>query len=67
MESAFLLLADGWRIDLLRTIGAELDERQDQVARRAWHDLLNKPIGGVKHDQQKEAQGADRPSGHAVA
>ena len=40
MESAFMLLADGWRIDLLRAIGAELDERQDQAARRTWHDLL---------------------------
>lgn len=41
MGSAFLLLADRWRIDLLRAISAELDERQDQAARRAWHDLLN--------------------------
>ena len=40
MESAFMLLADGWRIDLLRAIGTELDERQDQAARRTWHDLL---------------------------
>ena len=41
MESTFLLLAGRWRIDLIRAIGAELDERQDQAARRAWHDLLN--------------------------
>ena len=40
MEATFMLLRDGWRIDLLRAIGAELDERQDQVARRSWHDLL---------------------------
>ena len=40
MDAAFMLLPDGWRIDLLRAIGAELDERQDQAARRSWHDLL---------------------------
>ena len=40
MESSFILLGDGWRIDLLRAIGMELDERQDQSARRSWHDLL---------------------------
>ena len=40
MEAALMLLGDGWRVDLLRAIGAELDVRQDQSARRAWHDLL---------------------------
>ena len=40
MEAALMLLGDGWRLDLLRAIGAELDVRQDQSARRAWHDLL---------------------------
>ena len=40
MESTFMLLGDAWRIDLLRSIGTELDERQDQAARRSWHDLL---------------------------
>ena len=35
-----MLLGDGWRVDLLRAIGTELDVRQDQSARRAWHDLL---------------------------
>ena len=39
-EAAFMLLGDEWRIDLIRAIGTELDERQDQAARRAWHDLL---------------------------
>lgn len=40
MEAAFMLLGDRWRIDLIRAIGAELDERQDQAARRSWHDSL---------------------------
>ena len=43
MEATFMLLRDEWRIDLLRAIGAELDERQDQVARHSWHDLLINP------------------------
>ncbi len=40
MEATFMLLEEKWRIDLLREIGAELDQRQDQAARRSWHDLL---------------------------
>ena len=45
MEATLMLLGDGWRVDLLRAIGAELDVRQDQSARRAWHDLLNDERG----------------------
>lgn len=40
MEASLMLLSEAWRVDLLRAIGAELDERQDQAARRSWHDLL---------------------------
>ena len=39
-QATFALLGETWRVSLLRAIGDELDERQDQVARRAWHDLL---------------------------
>lgn len=35
-----VLLEESWRVRFLREIGNELDERQDQVARRAWNALL---------------------------
>lgn len=37
---AFALLKEGWRVRFVRAICNELDERQDQSARKAWHDLL---------------------------
>ena len=40
VNATFALLGDTWRVGLLRAIGDELDERQDQIARRSWHDLL---------------------------
>ena len=39
-KATLALVGEIWRLKLLRAIGDELDERQDQVARRAWHDLL---------------------------
>ena len=44
-SSVFVLLPESWRIRFLRAIGTELDERRDQVARKAWHDLLASTIG----------------------
>lgn len=40
MEASFMLLGEAWRVNLVREIAAELDDRQDQPARRSWHDLL---------------------------
>ncbi len=40
VDALFVLLDERWRVRLLRAIGDELDVRQDQVARKAWHDLL---------------------------
>lgn len=40
VNALFVLLEEKWRVRLLREIGVELDERQDQVARKAWYDLL---------------------------
>ena len=40
IETAFVLLEEDWRIRLVREIGDELDLRQDQPARRHWHELL---------------------------
>ena len=37
----FVLLEERWRVQFLREVGRELDERQNQPARRAWHDLLS--------------------------
>jgi len=39
---AFALLKEEWRIQFVRAICNELDSRQDQAARKAWHDLLLK-------------------------
>lgn len=39
--AAFVLLEESWRVRFLREIGNELDERQNQSARRAWNDLLS--------------------------
>ena len=39
-KATLALVGEIWRLNLLRAIGDELDERQNQVARRAWHDLL---------------------------
>ena len=40
VNAVFVLLTEDWRIRLIREIGSELDRRQSQPARRAWHDLL---------------------------
>ena len=41
LVDALCILADeSWRVRLLREISQELDERQNQPARKAWHDLL---------------------------
>ena len=40
VDAMFVLLDERWRVELLRAIGDGLDERADQLARRAWHDLL---------------------------
>ncbi|MCY3840336.1 MAG: restriction endonuclease, SacI family [Gammaproteobacteria bacterium] len=45
ISSIFVLLSEDWRIRFLRAIGQELDERQDQIARKAWHDLLASTSG----------------------
>lgn len=37
-----VLLEESWRVRFLREIGNELDERQDQVARKAWSRLLGR-------------------------
>ena len=41
ISTALVLLEESWRIRFLREIGNELDERQNQSARRAWNDLLS--------------------------
>ncbi len=40
IDALFVLLDEVWRVRLLRAIGDELDERQNQAARKAWHDVL---------------------------
>ena len=40
VDALFVLVDESWRVRLVREIGDELDARQDQSARRAWHDLL---------------------------
>ena len=37
---SFTLLGEEWRVRFVREICNELDRRQDQLARKAWHDLL---------------------------
>lgn len=37
---AFALLKEEWRVKFVRAICDELDARQDQSSRKAWHDLL---------------------------
>ncbi|MYH59863.1 MAG: restriction endonuclease, SacI family [Boseongicola sp. SB0675_bin_26] len=37
---AFALLKEEWRVRFVREICSELDARQEQPARKAWHDLL---------------------------
>jgi len=46
---AFALLEEDWRARFMRAICNELDDRQDQSARKAWHDLL------LKQDQESPA------------
>ena len=41
LRSTFVLLQESWRVRLVREIGNDLDERQNQLSRRAWHDLLS--------------------------
>lgn len=45
VNSVFVLLSEDWRIQFLRAVGKELDERGDQAARKAWHDLLASTSG----------------------
>ena len=40
VDALFILADESWRVRLLREIGEELDMRQNQPARKAWHDLL---------------------------
>ena len=40
IDALFVLLDESWRLRLVREIGEELDARKDQLARKAWHDLL---------------------------
>ena len=40
VDALFVLVDESWRARLVREIGDELDRRQDQAARKAWHDLL---------------------------
>ena len=40
VDALFILADESWRVRLLREIGEELDTRQNQPARKAWHDLL---------------------------
>ena len=35
-----VLLKEEWRVQFVREIGIELDSRQEQPSRKAWHDLL---------------------------
>ncbi len=39
-RSAFVLLDEQWRVRFLIEVGDELDRRQNQQARKAWHDIL---------------------------
>ena len=41
LGATLVLLEESWRVRLVREIGNELDERQNQPSRRAWHDLLS--------------------------
>ncbi len=41
VRTSFVLLAEEWKVALLREIGDELDRRGDHAHRRAWHDLLS--------------------------
>lgn len=41
LGATLVLLEESWRVRLVREIGAELDGRQDQPARRAWFKLLS--------------------------
>ena len=40
VDALFVLVGETWRVRLVREIGDELDRRQNQPARRDWHDLL---------------------------
>ena len=40
VDALFILLDESWRVRLVREVAEELDRRQDQPARKAWHDLL---------------------------
>ena len=47
IHALFVLMGEDWRVRLLREIGDELDRRQDQPSRKAWHDLLLETNRGV--------------------
>ena len=40
VNATFVLADESWRVRLAREVGVELDARQDQTARKSWHDLL---------------------------
>ncbi len=40
VDVLFVMLAETWRVRYVREIGIELDMRQHQPSRKAWHDLL---------------------------
>lgn len=40
LVDALFLLDESWRVGLVREVADELDRRQDQLARKSWHDLL---------------------------
>ena len=40
VDALFILADESWRVRFIREIGEELDSRQNQPARKAWHDLL---------------------------
>ena len=49
IHALFVLIDESWRVRLLREIGDELDRRQDQPSRKAWHDLLLEANRGGTH------------------
>lgn len=44
LSATLVLLDESWRVRLVREIGSELDDRGNQLARRAWFDQLNQEM-----------------------
>ena len=40
VSTSFVLLDEQWRVEFLRQVGKELDDRQNQSSRMAWRDSL---------------------------